>query len=41
VIVFREFTVHDRPVLSYLKDRGFKRAPSTPVMQVRLDFSTG
>ena len=40
VIVFKEFTVHDRPVLSCLKERGFKRAPSMPLTRVRLHFST-
>jgi hypothetical protein len=40
VIVFKEFTVHDRPVLSCLEDRGFKRVPSMPLTQVKLDFST-
>jgi hypothetical protein len=40
VIVFKEFTVHDRPALSCLKDRGFKRVPSMPLTQVRLDFAT-
>jgi hypothetical protein len=40
VIVFKEFTVPDRPVLSCLKDRGFKRVPSMPLTQVRLDFAT-
>ena len=40
VIVFKEFKVHDRPVLACLEDKGFKRVPSMPLTQVKLDFST-
>jgi hypothetical protein len=40
VIVFKEFKTHDRLVLSCLEDKGFKRVPSMPLTQVKLDFST-
>jgi hypothetical protein len=40
LIVFKEFTAADRPVLSRLLDRGFTRIPSMPMTRVSLGFAS-
>jgi len=39
LIVFKEFTAADRPVLSRLQRRGFTRIPSMPMTRVSLSFA--
>jgi hypothetical protein len=39
LIVFKEFTAADRPVLRRLQDRGFTRIPSMPMTRVSLGFA--
>jgi hypothetical protein len=39
LIVFKEFTAADRPMLSSLRGRGFTRIPSMPMTRVSLGFA--